>query len=151
MVHPGSPIAQIIAATAQVQEWKWRLFTSKFRYQTTCDMSGTSTPPNHQDHVISRRLCSGWLRPGSASAYVCSGLLAHLTRHRPHFNQGGPEKASSPRQGPQIYPHSTFTTCVSQNSFLGSRPRLSVFMQHAYMRGHFLASYFSYKIEGLNR
>ena len=47
-----------------------------------CFLAGISTSPNHQVHVTSRRLCSSWLRPGSASAQVRSGLLTYLTRHR---------------------------------------------------------------------
>jgi hypothetical protein len=53
-----------------------------------CFLTGISTPPNHYVYVISRRLCSGWLRPGSASAYVCSGLLTHLARHRQLLTRG---------------------------------------------------------------
>lgn len=36
--QPGSPTAQVIAATAQVQRWKWKLLTSRFRYQISCDV-----------------------------------------------------------------------------------------------------------------
>jgi hypothetical protein len=41
----------------------------------SCFLTGISTPPNPLAHVAPRPLCSGRLRPGSASAQVCSGLL----------------------------------------------------------------------------
>jgi hypothetical protein len=34
--QPGSPTAQAIAATAQVQRRKWKLLMSRFRYRTAC-------------------------------------------------------------------------------------------------------------------
>ena len=76
-------------------------------------MTGISTPSNHQVHVIPRRLCSGWLRPGSASTEVCSPIPSHQTFTT--FNEG-PENAPFPSQGSQICSHCTFTTCASQNS-----------------------------------
>jgi hypothetical protein len=53
-----------------------------------CYMTGISTPPNHRVHVISRRLCSGWLRPGLASAHICLVLLTHPTRYRQLLTKG---------------------------------------------------------------
>ncbi|CAM6002059.1 unnamed protein product [Sphagnum balticum] len=38
--QPGSPTAQAIAATAQVQRRKWKLLMSRFRYRTTCYQTG---------------------------------------------------------------------------------------------------------------
>ena len=103
-------------------------------------MFGISTPPNHQVPVISRRLCSGWLRPGSTSAHVCSSLLTHLTRHRQLLTRGPNPHPPFPSQGSQICSHCAVTTCASHNSFPDSYPaRLHA---NAHMQGHFLASYF---------
>ena len=104
------------------------LLTEAKRYKGSY-MTGISTPPTHQVLVISRRLCSGWLRPGSPSAHVCSGLLTHLTRHRQLLARD-PKRPPFPAKGSQICSHYTFTTCVSQNSFSDSYSRLSVFMQN---------------------
>jgi hypothetical protein len=66
-------------------------------------MTGISTPPTHHVYVISRRLCSGWLRPGSASAHVCSGLLTHLTRNRQLLTRS-PKGPPFPARGPKSVP-----------------------------------------------
>lgn len=50
--QPGSPTAQVIAATAQVRRRKWKLFTSRFRYRISYFKNPTET----------RRF---WLSPGS--------------------------------------------------------------------------------------
>ena len=63
-------------------DWCQLDITCPFSFSISCFLTGISTPPNYQVHVILRCLCSGWLRPGSASADVCSSLLTHLTRHR---------------------------------------------------------------------
>jgi len=68
-----------------------------------CFLTGISVPPSHQVHVISRRLCSGWLRPGSASAHVCSGLLTHLARHRQLLTRG-PKRPPFPARDPKSVP-----------------------------------------------
>jgi hypothetical protein len=68
-----------------------------------CFLTGISTPPNHQVHVISRRLYSGWLRPGSASAHICSGLLTHLARYR-QLLMRGPKKPPFPARDPKSVP-----------------------------------------------
>ena len=68
-----------------------------------CFLTGISVPPNHQVHVISRRLCSGWLRPGSVSAHVCSGLLTHLARHHQLLTRG-PERPPFPARDPKSVP-----------------------------------------------
>jgi hypothetical protein len=62
-----------------------------------CYMTGISTPPTHEVHVISHRICSGWPRPSSASAHVYSGLLTHrqlLTR--------GPKRPPFPARDPKF-------------------------------------------------
>lgn len=49
--------------------------------ENRCYLTGISAPPHKRPHVISRCLYSGWLRPGSALAYIYSGLLTYLTRY----------------------------------------------------------------------
>jgi hypothetical protein len=68
-----------------------------------CFLTGISTLPNYQVHVVSRRLCSGWLRPGSASVYVCLGLLTNLTRHRQLLKRG-PKRPPFPARDPKSVP-----------------------------------------------
>jgi hypothetical protein len=67
--------------------------------------------------VISRRLCSGWLRPGSASAHVCSGLLTHLTRYRQLLTRGlkrPPFPARDPKSVPTAPSQHVSVTTHSQ-------------------------------------
>ncbi len=68
-----------------------------------CFLTGISTPPNPLAHVTPRRLCSGRLRPGSASAQVCSGLLTHLTRNRQLLTRS-PKRPPLPARGPKSVP-----------------------------------------------
>lgn len=93
--------------------------------------TGISTPLNPHSLVTQRRLCSGQLRLGSASAQVCLGLL-NISPEIVNFNKGA-KKAPSSARGSQICSHCnlTFTTCASQNSFPDSYRRLPVVMQNA--------------------
>jgi hypothetical protein len=50
-----------------------------------CFTVGISTLSNLSTHVTTRRLCSGQLRPGSASAQVCSPLLTHRGTAKTHL------------------------------------------------------------------
>jgi len=88
-----------------------------------CFLTGISTPPNHQVHVISRRLYSGWLRPGSASAHVCSGLLTHLTRNRQLLSRSL-KSPPFPARGPKSVP--------TARSFLDSYPSLHLFIYRTF-------------------
>ncbi|PMD65239.1 uncharacterized protein K444DRAFT_175032 [Hyaloscypha bicolor E] len=98
-------------------------------------LTGISTPPNHQVHVISRRLCSGWLRHSSASAHVCSGLY-HPSQISSTFNEGL-EKAPFPSQGSQIS-----STAISQPMPARTHSQTVIPVYLSSMQGHFLASYF---------
>ena len=101
-----------------------------------CFNTGISTPPTHQVHVISRRLCSGWLRPGSASAHVCSGLLTHLTRYRKLLTRG-PKRPPFPNLFPLHFHNLCQPEFIPRQLFPSARLHANTNMQ-----GHFLASYF---------
>jgi hypothetical protein len=76
---------------------------STFQCGISYFLTKISTPPNPLAHVTPRRLCSGRLRPGSASAQVCSGLLTHLTRNRQLLTRS-PKRIPFPARGPKYVP-----------------------------------------------
>jgi len=87
-------------------------------------MTGISTPFTHLVHVISYRLCSGWLKPGSASAHVCSGLLTYLTRHLQLLTRG-PKRLLFPARIPYRFPLHFHNLCqpelIPRRSLLSAR------------------------------
>ena len=79
-----SPTAQAIAATAQVQRRKWKMFMSRFRRRNHCYITRIST-------LLDPPLL---LRPGLGSAQVC--LPSHQKSST--FNEGPERGPLPPRQ-----------------------------------------------------